>query len=191
MTKVAVGMIGTALLLACGGGSGATGHVCEGASTTPPELGVDLASGFTGDWVGTLSTVIDGEPETPRPAELVISRQGVNLLALAGICPGADPGLVQSATAFDTACFVCPSTAAGNCASWIVTYTDGTSTLDGDSLEVVLNATAVGCGRTLAITQTLSAATRFAGVGGPAASVQADLDLGFTASLAAAVQRGR
>jgi hypothetical protein len=178
--------VAAALLVACGSGGGATGHVCASASAKPPELGTDFAPGFAGTWRGSLTTVVaGGAPEVVPLASVVISRQGENLLALGGLCPGALPGLVQSATAFDTVCFDCPSVALQGCDGMIVHYTDGTATLSGETLGLELHAAATGCNLELQLTQTLSGATRVA-----AARAGAPDEGGADPSLSAALGRG-
>ncbi len=164
-----------AILLACGGGGGGdSGHVCEGASMTPPELGQDYAVDFVDTWLGTMT--VDGAPVSD--VQLPITSPAVNVLSLGGMCHAGEPvpALVQSSTEFDTVCFVCPPTALSGCDSVVWTYETGTAMLSngGLDLDLTIPVHMEGCGDTLDSTiefQSWGTALRDASSSAPAPTV--------------------
>jgi hypothetical protein len=150
-------------LAACGGGgSSDPGHVCTGASTTPPDLGADYADNFTGTWSGTLDTTYVNGVLDSRPATLQITRSDTNKLAVLDLCGAGVPALVTSSSSFDTVCFVCPLEPV-NCGVFVKTYDGGTGTVDtsmGTVLTVDLHGRASGCAfNNVDFTQTFHDAT--------------------------------
>ena len=143
-----------ALLASCGGGGGTReGHVCEGASITPPALGTDYAPNFLATWVGTLTMTINGSSNSGM-VTLPITRTDVNKLELAGLCDESKgvPALVQSSDSFDTVCYVCAPAAVTGCSSIVVTYETGSATLAAGTLDLIGTGTAAGCGMNLPLT---------------------------------------
>jgi hypothetical protein len=132
-----------AVLAGCGGGGGSSGHVCDGANTTPPDLGADFAPNFVATWIGDMT--VNGSPA--GTVQLPITRKATNKLDLGDVCPhGGIPALVESASTFESVCFVCSPTKIGDCGSVVATYEFGSGELLSGDLEFTASGFMDGCG---------------------------------------------
>jgi len=154
----AAGVLAAALVVTaagCGGGGGGdSGHVCQGANTTPdPTLLEDFAPHFTGTWIGnlTVSAPAYALSETD-PASLRVTSSARNKLNLVDVCGNGVPALasffaVASAPKPEPTTTTCPPISVQGCSSVVLTLNSGGGTVDGlGNLTVNLYGTARGCG---------------------------------------------
>jgi hypothetical protein len=192
MRAIIAGSVVALCVIGCGGGGGGgtpTGRVCDGASTTPPDMPTDYAPSFTGKWVGTLTTTMNGTPNVGT-AQLTITTSKKNVLGT-DICPGL-PAVVTSATEFDTVCFICPPMkVAGVCDAMVITYSLGSGTLSsaGAQLDASLSGTVAGCGYSFTFTQDFATGSRVPGLRGPESDAAEPVSLSDLVMQAAASTR--
>ena len=193
MGKQLLAAAALAAAMACdSGGSADNGHVCPGASMTPPELPADYSGNFTGNWWFEVTvSAPDYGIEESDSGNAAIERRGENLVILP-TCGDGSPALVTSATTLDPVCFVCPALEVEGCSHVVVTLESGTGQLDemtGD-LSIAIDGTMDICGDTVAMTLTLDGSPPVGGAAPAAAGApQGAVDLPALAAVAARLAR--